>query len=192
MTTTTGRERFAKVRWLLLTLSAIAHLLPLRLRLWCWVLLDPAPDLLGVPMRYVLLHSMTKHCGDNVYVGRNVHLRHPGNLILGHNVSLHKDCYVDALGGITLGSDVSIAHASSLVSFDHGWDNPAIPIKYNPCVLKPIRIEDDVWVGCGVRVLGGVTIGHRSVIAAGAVVTNDVSPHQIVGGVPAKPLKELP
>ena len=54
---------------------------------------------------------------------------------------------------------------------------------------KPIVIEDDVWIGARVTVLGGVTIGRGAIVAAGAVVTKNVAPYSIVAGVPAKPLK---
>ena len=66
------------------------------------------------------------------------------------------------------------------------------PIKYNPLVAAPIEIGSDVWLGCGVRVLSGVSIGRRSIIAAGAVVTKGLYEAGIFGGVPAKCLSELP
>lgn len=56
---------------------------------------------------------------------------------------------------------------------------------------EPIHLEDDVWIGSGAVVLPGVTIGEGSVVAAGAVVSKDVPPMTIVGGVPAKPIKGI-
>lgn len=83
---------------------------------------------------------------------------------------------------------MSIAHQTSIVSFNHRWDNTDIPIKYNDVECGEIVIEDDVWCGCGVRPLSGARIGRRAVIAAGAVVTGQVHRGEIVGGVPAKPI----
>jgi acetyltransferase-like isoleucine patch superfamily enzyme len=110
---------------------------------------------------------------------------------LGNNVNIHRFCYLDARGGIDIGDDVSIAHGCSLVAFDHSWDDRSKPIKYNPLVAAPIEIGSDVWLGCGVRVLSGVSIGKRSIIAAGAVVTKGFYEAGIFGGVPAKCLSEL-
>lgn len=66
-----------------------------------------------------------------------------------------------------------------------------IPIKYNKVEKGPIVVKDDCWIGCGCRILQGVTIGTRSIIAAGAVVTKDVEPFHLYGGVPAKIIKTL-
>ena len=55
---------------------------------------------------------------------------------------------------------------------------------------QPVVIEDDVWVGANVTILKGVTIGHGSVVAAGAVVTKSCPPYSIIGGVPAKVLRK--
>ena len=55
----------------------------------------------------------------------------------------------------------------------------------------PIRIEDKVWLGANVTILQGVTIGEGAIVVAGAVVTKDVAPRTIVGGVPAKFIKKL-
>ena len=56
---------------------------------------------------------------------------------------------------------------------------------------KPVVIEDDIWIGANAVILPGVTIGHHTVVAAGAVVTKDVPPHSLVAGVPAKIIKQL-
>lgn len=110
---------------------------------------------------------------------------------MGNNVSIHDFCYIDAVGGITVGDNVSIAHGSSLISFNHGWNDASLPIKYNPVTQAPIVIEDDVRVGCGVRIMPGVVLGSRSVIAAGSVVVKDVPPNTLVGGIPAKVIKNI-
>jgi acetyltransferase-like isoleucine patch superfamily enzyme len=54
-----------------------------------------------------------------------------------------------------------------------------------------IVVEDDVWIGAGAIITDGVTIGHGAVVAAGAVVTSDVPPHTVVGGIPARVLKQI-
>lgn len=91
------------------------------------------------------------------------------NFQSGFNLSIHEFSYLDAAGGIEIGDNVSIAHNCSLVSFEHTWTDLETLIKYNPTKLYPIKIGNDVWLGCGVRVLAGTVIEDR-VIVAGAVV----------------------
>ncbi|GAB2518759.1 hypothetical protein GCM10027267_14350 [Paramicrobacterium agarici] len=98
-------------------------------------------------------------------------------------------CYLDASGGIEIGSDVSIAHSTTIMSTNHTWLDEKIPIRDQPVSLERTIIENDVWIGAGVRILAGVTIGSGAVVAAGAVVTANVPAHTIVGGVPAKVIK---
>ena len=100
-------------------------------------------------------------------------------------------CYIEGIGGITIGDNVSIAHASSIISSNHTWDDISIPIKYNPEKNGQIVIKEDVWIGSGVRVLAGVTIQQRSIAAAGTVVSRSFDSNVILGGVPAKVIKKI-
>lgn len=145
----------------------------------------------AILVRYVCLKAAAKSIGKNVCVMDHVYLQYWENLEIGDNVSIHEQCNINAFGGVRIGRDVSIAHGISVVSFNHTWEDTDIPIKYNPSVPMPVVIEDDVWVGCGVRILGGVTVGSRVVIAAGAVVTRDCEPNGVYAGVPARRVKEV-
>ena len=80
----------------------------------------------------------------------------------------------------------------AMIAFNHGFYTREIPVKEQDYVDAAITIEDDVWIGAGVVILAGVTIGKGAIIAAGAVVNKDVPPYTIVGGVPAKVIKERP
>ncbi len=186
-----GRDRFRRVRPALLALSAALRLLPAGARVLLWGLVDGWPGLLGVGLRYCLLRALARGCGDNVLVGPYVEIRNWQGLVVGSNVSIHRDCYIDAIGGVTIGDDVSIAHATSILSFDHTWEDAGRPIRDNPVRLAPVVLERDVWIGCGCRLLAGVRVGTRSVVAAGAVVNRDLPPGHVAGGVPARPLKRI-
>ena len=146
---------------------------------------------LAVLMRYLCLKVSAKRAGKNIGIMDHVYLHHWENLEIGDNVSIHEQCNINAFGGVRIGSDVSIAHGTSIVSFNHTWADEGVPIKYNPSEPLPVVIGDDVWIGCGVRILGGVTVGSRVVIAAGAVVTNDCEPNGVYAGVPAKLVKRI-
>jgi acetyltransferase-like isoleucine patch superfamily enzyme len=92
---------------------------------------------------------------------------------------------------LKIGNDVSIAHQCSILTENHTWTDESLPIKYNPKAAAFVTIEDDVWLGCSARIMPGVKISRRSIVAAGAVVSSDVASRTIVGGVPAKVIKTL-
>lgn len=186
-----GSEKFKYFKSFLIFLSKLLALTPKFFRSLIYDLTKPYSGNLACAVRYALIYSQCSRIGDNVYIGANVTLKNLQSMSISNNVSIHDGCYIDAQGGITIEDDVSIAHASSLVSFEHSWEDIEAPIKYNPVITSPIHIKSDVWIGCGVRILSGVTINSRSVIAAGAVVTKDVPSNSLVAGVPAKFIKSL-
>jgi acetyltransferase-like isoleucine patch superfamily enzyme len=94
--------------------------------------------------------------------------------------------YAMISGKVRCGDGVRIASHVSIVGFNHGFDDPSVPIHTQKHETLGITIEDDVWIGANAVVLDGVTVGRGAVIAAGAVVSKDVPPMAIVGGVPAK------
>ncbi|MGQ7771690.1 acyltransferase [Bacillus sp. WC2507] len=140
-------------------------------------------------LNYLCVKKLAKSCGDNVAIFSNVYLLNIENLEIGNNVSIHPMCYIDAVGGIQIKNDVSIAHATSILSSEHVYDNLLVNIKDQGLKLKRTVIENNVWIGAGVRILSGVKIKSGSIVAAGAVVKKDVQNDLIVGGVPAKLLK---
>lgn len=134
---------------------------------------------------------MAKKCGDNVYVGRWCTLKNIDKLEIGNNVSLHEYCYLDALGTISIGSDVSIAHNCSLISFEHSYSDTDIPFKYQPIVKKQIKLGNNIWLGCGVRILGGSSIENNCIVAASSVTKGNLSSNTIYAGAPARVIKYL-
>ena len=94
--------------------------------------------------------------------------------------------YAMISGKVRCGDGVRIASHVSIVGFNHGFDDPNVPIHAQKHESLGITIEDDVWIGANAVVLDGVTVGRGAVIAAGAVVSKDVPDLAIVGGVPAK------
>lgn len=186
-----GRLFFKRFFFIASALSKIFKILPSFLVWFLWDILSPFRGKTAVLSRYCIMAGRAKTFGVNIYMGRSVCLKNVEHLSIGDNVSIHDACYLDALGGLEIGNNVSIAHHTSILTFNHTWEDASLPIKYNPVQTAPVIINDDVWVGCGVRIMPGVTIGTRSVIAAGSVVTRDVPPGVIVAGVPAKVIKSI-
>ena len=102
------------------------------------------------------------------------------------------NCVFAANAGIRIGKDVMIADAVSIRDTDHGILAADRSMMDQDLVARPVTIEDDVWIGHGAIILKGINVGRGSVIAAGAVVTQDVGAGQIVAGVPAKPIGQRP
>ena len=109
------------------------------------------------------------------------------NITVGKNVFINTGCRFQDQGGIRIGDHVLIGHNVVLATLNHDF------APYNRATMHPapIHIEDRVWIGANATVVPGVTIGENSIVAAGAVVTKDVPPNTIVGGVPAKVLKRI-
>lgn len=179
-------DKFEKIIFLLVYIDSF---LPRSINRFFFIICRNVQGKFGVLLRYVFLKNISKKCGNNVYVGVNVYLMSVENLLIGNNVSIHPLCYIDATGCIDIGDNVSIAHNSTILSTTHTYLNKSIPIKYNPVEIHKTTIEDNVWIGCGVRILCGVRVRENSIIAAGAVVIDNTPEESICGGVPAKLLK---
>lgn len=186
-----GRTLVKKHRFLIDYASKTLLIFPRTFRYFLFVRCRNLKGKFGIFLRYILLKYLAKQCGENVCIKENVFLYNIENLSIGSNVSIHPLCYLDAKGGLYIGDNVSIAHNCSLISFNHTYSDPNTPIKYNVLVDGEIRIESDVWIGCGVRILAGVTINKRSIVAAGAVVNKTIPSHTISAGIPAIPIKNI-
>lgn len=106
-----------------------------------------------------------------------------GNSYLGPNASF------GGRAGVTIGRFAQIGPNVGFHTVSHSLDFETG--KARPSIENPILVDDHVWIGAGAMIMGGVTIGRGSVVAAGAVVTKDVPPMTVVGGVPAKPIREI-
>jgi putative colanic acid biosynthesis acetyltransferase WcaF len=113
------------------------------------------------------------------------HITAPKNLRIGRNSSIGRSCVLDARGGIEIGEDVNISSYSRMQGAKHVIDDPDFASE-----LGSILIGDRAWIAEGAALLGSITIGEGAVVAGGAVVTRDVDPYTVVGGVPARPIGE--
>ena len=104
---------------------------------------------------------------------------------IGNNVMIMGGCLMMSRGGITIDDDVMIAANTQLISNNHDLHDHAL------LICKPVHICRNAWIGAGATILPGVTVGENAVVAAGAVVTKDVAPNTIVGGNPARFIKNI-
>jgi acetyltransferase-like isoleucine patch superfamily enzyme len=119
----------------------------------------------------------------------NVTLMSPHNIEIGNHVLINTDTKIGGQNGIHIGNYVLIGYNVNLVSENHAFSNPTKPIKHQGYFGGKITIEDDVWIGANAVILPSVTIGRGAIIGANAVVTKNVKPFTIVGGIPAKKIK---
>lgn len=108
-------------------------------------------------------------------------------ITIGKNVFINHACSFLDMGGIVIEDDVLIGPRVNLVTENHPFD----PSNRKALVVKPVVIKKNAWLGAGVTVLPGVTVGENSIVAAGAVVSKDVPDNVVVGGVPAKFIKSI-
>ena len=142
---------------------------------------------------YSKTNNETVRLGDDVYinVGTILELGPGGSIVIGDRTTIQTKCHLSAYcGEIKIGEDVQIAPNCAFYPYNHGMD---LGKKMNDQPLFSrggINIEDGVWLGFGVIVLDGVTIGKESIVAAGSVVTKDIPAMVVAGGVPAKVIRE--
>lgn len=112
-----------------------------------------------------------------------------GDVMIGDHtrIGLHNTI----IGPVLIGSHVNLAQGITVTALNHNFEDFEKRIDEQGVSTSTVIIEDDIWIGANAVVLPGVTIGHHSVVAAGAVVTKDVPPHSLVAGVPAKIIKQI-
>jgi acetyltransferase-like isoleucine patch superfamily enzyme len=146
--------------------------------------LHASPNGIQIGDRSIIMHGAILH----VYNFRNL----PDS-----GITIGKDCLVGEYsiirgqGGVTIGDRVYTSPYTQIIAVNHVFEDPDQPFIEQGITAEGIIIEDDVWLGAGAIITDGVRIGKGAVVAAGAVVTKDVPSHTVVGGVPAKHIRDI-
>lgn len=147
----------------------------------------------------ILLGQADLRGSGKITLGRNAYLypdlvletQEHGEILIGDDVVISRGSHLVAFDRITLGTGAMIGEYASLRDAHHNY-GPDVAPRDSGHTTAPIVIGDHAWIGRGAVILPGVTIGHHAVVAANAVVTRDVPPGTVVGGIPAKPIKANP
>ncbi len=160
-----------------------------RQELWQWymALFNWIPGRIGWFVRGLALKPFFKRSGWPLIIGPNVDIVAPWNLEVDDWVGIGG--IVNATGGIQMGKYSVATWGTMLNTVNHIYEDPNIPLRLQGIEVAPIIIEEDVWIGTHSYIAPGVTIGKGAVVAANSMVTKDVPPYTIVGGVPAKPIR---
>ena len=111
------------------------------------------------------------------------------NIYLGKNAEIRSGCYLIARDKIIIGENSTLAYGTTiLTTADPNGPYNALAVLY-PYKKAPVVIGDNVWIGFGAQIMSGVSVGSNSIIAAGAVVTKNVPPYEVWGGIPARRLR---
>ena len=148
------------------------------------VYIHACPKGVTLGARTLVMHGSILH----VYNFRD--LPHAG-ITIGEDSLIGEMNVIRGQGGVSIGNRVYTSPLVQIIAVNHVFDDPDVPFIDQGITAEGIVIEDDVWIGSGAVITDGVRVGQGAVVAAGAVVTKDVPPHTVVGGVPAKALKTI-
>jgi acetyltransferase-like isoleucine patch superfamily enzyme len=158
--------------------------------------------------------KLFKKCGENVIIDETVKIRNPEYISVGNNVQFYHGVYIETgnneesfieIGdnshfapytilyghkGLKIGSGVCVGAHVIIATHGEGYQRTDMPMYQQPMSGAPIIIKDDVWICANSVITAGIKIGKGSIIGAGSVVTKDIQPFSVVGGVPAKLIRK--
>ena len=137
-------------------------------------------------LRGRLLSRCFRSCGKNVQIASGVKLSYTTSIDLGSDVLLANGAWILGFGGVRLEDQVMMGPYSVIASSNHAKRDGSW--RFGTPTQGPVVVQRGAWIGAQSVITQGVTIGHGAVVAAGAVVTRNVEPDVVVGGVPATPI----
>lgn len=215
----TTRKHYLLEQSIQAILGGIPTVIGIGLRAFTYKLILKSEGISAIEDRVRLRFASNIRLGSGVYLDQQVYLHAcPGGINIGantyvmHGSVLHVYNFRDlphagihigehsligehnvlrGQGGIRIGNRVYTSPMVQILAVNHVYQDPERSFVEQGITAEGIIVEDDVWIGAGAIITDGVHIGRGAVIAAGAVVTKDVPPHTLVGGVPAKIIKKI-
>jgi acetyltransferase-like isoleucine patch superfamily enzyme len=144
----------------------------------------------AIPLRRILAQKIFKHCGDGVIFHHNVLFSKGSNISIGDWSLINRYVMLDDRAAIDIGSFVMVAAGVTVETHTHPFDDFSVPIAYGGRSGLPVSVGSNSVVGYNTVLMAGVQIGYRCIIGANSVVTKDIPDYTVVGGVPAKSIKQ--
>ncbi len=130
------------------------------------------------------------HLGRWSWVGHGTKIRaHEGEVHIGAKSVLGQECTISSFQHVSIGRECIVADRVMLIDFDHGVVEVERPVRMQGIYKRDVRVGHNVWIGYGVSVLRGVTVGDNSVLGTSAVVSSDVPANAVAAGVPVRVLR---
>lgn len=162
--------------WVRIFINPFVHKVSFQSTIRQYVRLDIAPWRLFTVEKNVIIESYS--CINNLV----------GDVYIGENVSL--GLHNTIIGPVSIGKNTILAQNIVLSGLNHTYTNPLLSIKEQKETTNPITIGEDCWIGANAVIVAGVKVGKHSIVAGGSVITKDVPAYTIVGGNPARILKQ--
>lgn len=147
---------------------------------------------LGTSFRARLCKRIFTSIGEGVNIAPGVRFGRGGRLSIGDRSGMGENSYIVCMNNVIIGSDVMMGPEVMILTGGHGYSAPDVKLTDQSITTAPVVIGDDVWIGARAIILPGVTIGNRSIVGAGSVVTKNVASNTVVAGNPAKYIKDVP
>jgi len=159
-----------------------------------WRMFDRTPAAMmqgfAIEVRRILAKRIFKHCGDDVTIHHNVLFSRGDNITVGDGSLLNRYVMLDDRAELTIGSYVMVSAGVTIETHTHPFDDFSVPIAIGGRDGRPVTIGSNTVLGYNAVVMAGTTIGYRCIVGANSVVTKDVPDYTVVGGVPAKVIKQ--
>lgn len=144
-----------------------------------------------LPIRRWIIDHLLGRRHHRLQIFADVFVEGVHGLSIGDNVSVNRGCNLSAAGGLTIGNDVAIGHSTSVLTTEHRFSDPGVPIKEQPVDQFPVVIGDNCWIGARVCILAGVSLAKGTIVGAGAVVKGSSKQENCtLAGVPARMIRD--
>jgi len=136
-------------------------------------------------LKVFVLRLFSATIGRRVVIKPGANIKYPWNIVVGDHVWIGEKVWLDSLEKITIGNNVCISQGAYLCTGNHDYTKENFDL-----IVKPIVVEDGVWVGAKAIICPGVTLRSHSVVTAGSIVTHDTEAYTIYQGNPAKAVRK--
>jgi acetyltransferase-like isoleucine patch superfamily enzyme len=144
----------------------------------------------GPGVRFEIGPGATVHLGRFCWIGHGTKIRcHEGEVHIGAKTVMGQECTISAFQHVSIGRECILADRVMLIDFDHGVVEVDRPVREQGIYKRDVRVGHNVWIGYGVAILRGVTVGDNSVLGTSTIVSKDVPANAVAAGVPVRVIR---
>lgn len=145
----------------------------------------------GMTLRRLFYRPFFKSFGKNIQIRDGVTIKYPSEIELGNNIKIGQNCFFVGKGGLKIGNNNLIGAGTKIITSNHNFEDIEKPISNQGLSFEPILIEEDVWFGFDVKVLGGSEIKKGCIVGTNSVVNHKkFEAYSVIGGTPAKLIRK--